>query len=370
MAFNIMGSDIYLPQQTWNGEDFDRHLGLKLGTSQRKYGVEKRYIAASHETAIMMAGEAIIGALKNACMRIQDIDFILYASATHHQTLPYDAAAVLAYLKAPAHLTSVDINSSCLSFLSALDYAQCLFLAKRHRRIVIVSSECGTGITLNKTTPASFEVATLFSDGAAAYVLQADPLASGFTGALFETHHQGYELCQVKGGGSAINPHTTAHADLVTASQFEMNGKALFREMVKAVPTFLEKGLKRAEVNKQHIDYVLPHQASHRAINKLPRIIGFADHKVVNNVAQLGNQIAASLPINLHFLRQQIALDREQTKQSNPASDKLLTSKTTLKPTTLSRPTKSSEPKTLTTKTVLLFGTAAGLSLGMGLLTL
>lgn len=356
MAFNIMGSDIYLPQQTWNGEDFDRHLSLKAGTSQNKYGVEKRYIAAPHETAIMMAGEAIIGALKNACMCLQDIDFIIYASATQHQTLPYDAAAVLAYLKAPTHLTSVDINSSCLSFLSALDYAQSLFIAKRHQRIVIVSSECGTGITLNKTTPASIEVATLFSDGAAAYVLEADPRASGFTGALFETHHQGYELCQVKGGGSAINPHTTAHADLLTASQFEMNGKALFREMATAVPTFLEKGLQRAKVNKKHIDYVLPHQASHRAINKLPRIIGFSDHKVINNVAQLGNQIAASIPINLHLLRQKIAHDRKQSKQDNTSDDKLLTS------------TISSTPNG--TKTVLVFGTAAGLSLGMGLLTL
>lgn len=340
MAFNIMGSDIYLPKQTWKGEDFDSHLGLKPGTSEHKYGVEKRYIASGHETAISMAGEAVLGALKNATLHIDDIDFIIYASATHHQTLPYDAAAVLAYLKAPAQLSSVDINSSCLSFLSALDYAQCLFLAKRYQRIVIVSSECGTGITLNKTTPASIEVATLFSDGAAAFVLQAEPLAKGFTGAYFETHHQGYDLCQVRGGGSAVNPHTHSHADLLAASQFEMNGKALFRQMAIAMPAFLEKGLQLANINKQYIDYLLPHQASHRAINKLPRITGFAKHKVVNNVAQLGNQIAASLPINLHLLRQQIAQSREQISSSE-------------KP-----------------QTVLLFGTAAGLSLGMGLLTL
>ncbi|MCE0556097.1 3-oxoacyl-[acyl-carrier-protein] synthase III C-terminal domain-containing protein [Motilimonas sp. E26] len=331
MAFDIVGSDIYLPETKWSDKDFDLYLGLKKGTSKRQFGVETRHVAANHETAIYMAAKAALGALKNASLTINDIDLLVYASASHHQALPYDAAAVLASLNAPVNLASLDINSSCLSFLTALDYAQCIFLAKRHQRILIVSSELVTGITLNKTTPAKTEVATLFSDGAAAYVLQAAPNVSGFTGALFETHHQGYNFCQVKAGGSHVNPHHTAPEQLLAASQFEMDGKALFRHMTTTLPAFLVRGLQQSNIQRDQIDYLLPHQASHLALKRLPKMSGFCSQKIVNNVAQCGNQIAASLPINLHLLRQQ---------QANSG------------------------------KKVLLIGSAAGLSLGMGFLTL
>ncbi|MDF5485557.1 ketoacyl-ACP synthase III, partial [Vibrio parahaemolyticus] len=64
------------------------------------------------------------------------------------------------------------MNSTCLSFLSALDLAQSLFLAKRYRRILIVTSELATGITLNRNFTLKPEVATLFADGAAAFLLE------------------------------------------------------------------------------------------------------------------------------------------------------------------------------------------------------
>lgn len=331
MAFNIVGSDIYLPKNIWTAEQLDLHLGLKKGMSKKKYGVESRHVSTEHETAIYMASEAIKGALKQASLSINDIDLVIYASATQHQSLPYDASAVLAHLQAPTSITSLDINCSCLSFLSALDYAQSIFLAKRHQRIVIVSSERVTGFTLNKMTPATVEVATLFSDGAAAFVLERSDDAPGLSGVLFETHHQGYDLSRVRAGGSALNPHSTTHSEFLAASQFEMNGKLLFRLIIKVLPKFLDRGLKQAAITREQIDYFLPHQASHRALDKLPRLSGFPKHKTVNNFATLGNQIASSLPINLHLLR------LEQAGSG---------------------------------KIVLLTGSAAGLSLGMGLLTL
>lgn len=150
MAFRIVSSDIYLPEYPWIAEDFDVYLGLSKGTSKKKFAVEKRYIASGQESAIFMATQAILKCLKQSPFSLSDIDLLIYASGTHHQSLPYDAAAVLAELKAPPSITSLDINSTCLSFLSALDYAQCVFAAKRHQRVLVVTSELGSGITLNK----------------------------------------------------------------------------------------------------------------------------------------------------------------------------------------------------------------------------
>ncbi len=331
MTFKIVSSDIYLPHSPWSGEDFDNYLGLAQGTSQKKFAVGKRYIASGEESAVYMAAKAIEKCLAQCELTLNDIDLLIYASGTRHQSLPYDAASVLAHLKAPASITSLDISSTCLSFLSALDYAQCLFSAKRHQRVIIVTSELASGITLNKFNTPKTEVATLFSDGAAAYILEVAENAYGFQGAHFETHHEGYPYCQIKGGGSHINPHKISHAAFLSVCQFEMDGRSLFRHVVHTLPPFINRGLENSGLTREDIAWFIPHQASHHAMAKLPRLTGFKAEKLVNNFYDLGNQIAASLPINLHLLRQSKAGSAEK---------------------------------------VLLAGSAAGLSLGMGVIEL
>ncbi len=331
MSFRIVSSDVYLPQSSWNATDFDAYLELPQGTCQKKFAVGKRYIASGEESAVYMAAKAIEKCLAQSELTLNDIDLLIYASGTNHQSLPYDAASVLAYLRAPASITSLDINSTCLSFLSALDYAQCLFSAKRHQRVMIVSSELASGITLNKFQTPRAEVATLFSDGAAAYLLEASENAFGFQGARFETHHEGFQYCQIKAGGSHINPHTVSYSDFLSTCQFEMDGRALFKHVVKTLPPFIKQGLENAGLTQDDIAWFLPHQASHHAIAKLPKLTGLKAEKMVNNFYELGNQIAASLPVNLHLLRQDNAGNGEK---------------------------------------VLLVGSAAGLSLGMGIMEL
>jgi len=193
-----------------------------------------------------------------------------------------------------------------------------------------VSSELATGVTLKNNNP-TLEVATLFADGAAAFLLETDPQATSLITSRFETHHAGYSHCQIQGGGSHLHPHKLSYNENLQACQFEMDGKKLFRDVRKVLPTFIRQGLHDASIDINDIDYLLPHQASFHALKKLPKMTGFPASKMVNNFAMLGNQVAASLPINLHLLRMD---------------------------------------KTNKDKTVLLMGSAAGLSLGMGLLQL
>lgn len=329
MGFNIVSSGSYLPTNQWSDREMDRFLKLAPGTCRNKFDVEYRHVANTKETAIYMAVQAIEQCLGNI-YTLGSIDLLIYASGTHHQSLPYDASAVLAALDAPTWLESFDLNSTCLSFLSALDLAQSLFFAKRYRRILIVTSELATGITLNRNFTLRPEVATLFADGAAAFLLE-EQNGDGLLTSHFETHHTGYSFCQIKGGGSHVNPHSSEHQAYLKSCQFEMEGKALFKHVRKTLPAFLKKGFDASPVTLSDIDYFLPHQASAHGLKKLPSLTGLPTEKTVNHFSTLGNQVAASLPINLHWLRNQ--------------------------------------PETAG-KHVLLAGTAAGLSLGMGVLKL
>jgi len=330
MAFNIVSSGIYLPRHPWQADKLDQFLNLPEGTVNTKYGVSQKYVADNHETAMSMAGKAAQECLANANLIISDVDLVIYASGTHHQSLPYDAAGLLAFLNAPHYIESFDINSTCLSFLTALDLAQSLFIANRYQRILIVSSECATGVTLKNNQPV-VDVASLFADGAAAFLLEKDQQACGLIMRRFETHHAGYAHCQIQGGGSHLNPHKLSYQENLQVCQFEMDGKKLFKTIRKVLPKFIAQGLNEADIAVNDIDYLLPHQASFHALKKLPKLTGFSTSQIVNNFAMLGNQVAASIPINLHLLR---------TDQGNNG------------------------------KTVLLMGSAAGLSLGMGLIRL
>lgn len=331
MAFSIVSSGIYLPKNRWSSSDMDRFLSLPSGTSKNRYGVEYRHVADDSETAIYMGSKAVESCLAQTSHSIADIDLLIYASGTHHQALPYDASALLSSLDAPVWIESFDLNSTCLSFLTALDLAQSLFIAKRYRRILIVTSEVATGVTLNRSFAPEKEIATLFADGAAAFLLKADEQSLGLLARKFETHHSGYEYCQIAGGGSHLNPHKLTHQEYLYACRFVMDGKKLFRHIRKVMTPFLTNGLKESAISLEEVDYFLPHQASFHALKKLPNFTGFSESRIVNNFSTLGNQVAASIPINLHLLRNE---------------------------------------RDISGKSVLLAGSAAGLSLGMGLISL
>uniref|UniRef100_UPI000B35F59F 3-oxoacyl-[acyl-carrier-protein] synthase III C-terminal domain-containing protein n=1 Tax=Thaumasiovibrio occultus TaxID=1891184 RepID=UPI000B35F59F len=276
-----------------------------------------------------MAADALALAFAEAQCDWQDIDLLIYASGTHHQALPYDAAGLLHHISCPHPVASFDINSTCLSFLTALDMAQAAIVAGRYQRIAIVSSELASPTTRHQEP----EVSTLFADGAAAFIIEAAPERKGLQAIKFETHSYGYEYCQIRAGGSALNTRDTSYDALVRASQFDMQGKTLFRQAARLLPTFVSQTLRSAELSMAEIDAVIPHQASFLALARLPKLLQLESEKICNHVSWLGNQVSASIPTVLHLQRQAYG--------DNARGKKLL-----------------------------LLGTAAGLSLGMGVLTL
>ncbi|MBU2713387.1 3-oxoacyl-[acyl-carrier-protein] synthase III C-terminal domain-containing protein [Zooshikella harenae] len=328
MSFTIRTSACYLPAQTISAEEMDQRLNLPLGTCRQRYGVDYRHYASPHETALYMGAMAGKTALNKAGIALEEVDLLVCASGTSHQALPYNAAGILAELGAETPVASMDVNASCLSFLTALELCHCALQSGRYQRMMIISSEVAkVGVTDTKA-----ETATLFADGAAAFILEASSSVGGLTSSLFQTFPEGYSLCQIRSGGSALHPARYDMEAVVSGCFFEMQGKALYKLVSKLAPEFIQQGLNKAGLTMADIDYIVPHQASYAGLAHLTQRLGFAQDKVINIFSSMGNQIAASIPIALHHL-----LVHQQ-----PAAG----------------------------KNVLLFGSAAGLSLGLGVLQL
>lgn len=328
MSFNIRSSAVYLPENIVTAEQLDERLDLTHGTCRRRYGVEKRHYSQPHETALYMGANAALEAMEAAGYTLEDMDLLIYASGTSFQALPYNAAGLLAQLGGGTGIASVDINSSCLSFLSALEYSHCLMKCQRHRRVLLVSSEVASvGIR-----ESNVEAATLFADGAAAYILELSDDADGLITSLFRTYPEGYSLCQIRSGGSHYHPSVVGAEKLIEGSYFEMEGRKLYKYAAKLLPEFISDGLIRADLSVDDIDYIVPHQASYAGLAHISKRLGFNSDRVVDIFSSMGNQISVSIPCALHHLR--------TTYDIQPGQK------------------------------VLLIGTAAGLSLGMGVITL
>ncbi len=127
-----------------------------------------------------------------------------------------------------------------------------------------------------------------------------------------------------------MHPSTTEYAEVEQASYFEMEGKKLYKYVARHIDEFIGNGLKKAGISRDEIRYVVPHQASASGLRHLQNRLSFSDDQFINVYSVMGNQVAASLPIVLHSV-----LSTKETRQGD---------------------------------IVLLLGSGAGLSLGMGII--
>jgi len=184
------------------------------------------------------------------------------------------------------------VNSTCLSFVTALDVCEGLLGAGGYQRALIISSEVASRALPWQTRP---EVAGLFGDGAAAVVVGPGgvPLQS-----RFRTYPSMYDCCHVAAGGTRFDFQAEPDA-FAENSLFAMEGADLFRITTRHFVPFLDAFLDDIGWHRDEIDMVIPHQAGPVALGKMVRQCGFDPKRVVNICAEVGNQVAASIPYAL-----------------------------------------------------------------------
>lgn len=303
IEFSLCGTGASLPQNKVNSKSLDRMIGKREGWLEESCGVRERFVCGT-ETQDDLAASAAREAIAESGISPASIDLIIFASAVPKYSIPGTAPLIARHLGiASGNCATLDVNSTCLSFLSGFDVATAMISAGRYQCVLVVASEIASRALPWHTDPAT---AGLFGDGAAAAVLTApesgDP--SYVRASRFETHHEGYEACQLAAGGTAIDCHREPER-FAAGSFFEMDGRKLFKLTAEKYPGFVESLLASANWERDSVDVVVPHQASPLALAHLVKRCGFPREKVVDIVASHGNQVAASIPTALHFARKQ-----------------------------------------------------------------
>ncbi len=285
MKVKINGVGLYLPPKIQTSADIAPLIGKSVEWIHEKSGVKERRIS---EIDVDLMG-AIAGkhALNN-----KPPDLIVNASGVPKQTIP-DTSTFYQKEMGYEGIPSFSIHSTCLSFITALHTASSLIHSKTYKRILIISADRGTR-GRNFKEP---ESASLLGDGAAAVVIE--PADETDKNELIyynmRTWPSGSTLTEVRGGGTNKHPQDpdTTSAD----NLFSMDGPAVYKIARKQVSRMILETLKVTGLDPKSIDWVVPHQASGKAIEAYRSAGIFDKEKVIEIVSEFGNCVAASLPM-------------------------------------------------------------------------
>ncbi len=307
LPLKIIGIGRYLPPRIVPSSELEAIYALPPGWVERRNGVrERRWVTT--ETASFMAAEAAREALEEAGLRPDQLSLIINASGTAEQAIPDTGTLIQRQLGlGRSGIPAMSVNTTCLSFITALDVAATYLNVGRYSKILIASSDissCG----INPKEP---ESATLVGDAAAAVVVTrsgADD-TSCIHHAHFKTWGDGASFTEIRGGGSARHPAKPGHNP--DDDLFHMDGPAVLRMVRGLDEAFLEElypGLSKSLVD---IDLVVPHQSSKVGLLLLQRY-GWPEAKIIHTLEWLGNCVAASIPSTLYQAVRDNTLQRGQ----------------------------------------------------------
>ena len=267
--------------------------GIELPKNTVEFKGQIRYRISEGESQISLAVSACERALKNANITINNIDCIVSASAVGIQPIPCTAALIHVKIAKGTSIPALDINTTCTSFITALDTMSYLVEAGRYERVLIVSCDVASK-ALNPKQKESFQ---LFSDGAAAFVIEKTEKEIGVIDAIQKTWSEGAHSTEIRGGLSNFHPKN--YSEMTKEEyMFDMNGKTVLSLSISKIPELMKNFLKNNGMKVSDIDMTVPHQAS-VAMPLVMQKLGIEKDKFLDEVKEFGNMVSASVPITL-----------------------------------------------------------------------
>lgn len=276
MNAGILGLGRYLPDKIVTNADLEKIMDTSDEWIRTRTGIEERRIANDDIDTSDMAYEAAKAALKNAEISAEEIDMILVATVTPDQSFPSVACMIqekLGAMKAAA----MDVSAACAGFMYAMITAQQFIKTGAYKHVLIVGVE-----KLSKVTNwEDRNTAVLFGDGAGAAVL--GPVSEGKGVLSFELGADGT-------GGK----HLLQEGDFI-----HMNGREVFKFAVRQMGESSLGVLDKADLTKEDVDLLVPHQANIRIMEASRERLGLPLEKMTKTVHKYGNTSSASIPMAL-----------------------------------------------------------------------
>lgn len=295
----IIGTGGYLPEKVLTNEELSRTVETSHEWIVERTGIHSRRIAARHETAASMAEIAATQAIEAAQIEANDIDLIIVATGTPDCVYP-STACLLQHRLGIRHGVAFDIQAACSGSIFALSIADQYIKSGAAKTVLIVGSEICSRITdwTDRGT------CILFGDGAGAIILQASETA-GVLSTHIHSDGQYDELLYC--------PNPQAKGDLESAGYISMRGNEVFKVAVNTLGRIVDETLEAHNMDKEEIDWLVPHQANIRIISATAKKLKMSMEQVVVTLETQGNTSSASVLLAFNEAVRDGRIQRGQT---------------------------------------------------------
>jgi 3-oxoacyl-(acyl-carrier-protein) synthase III len=302
IASVIAGVGKYVPEKVMTSEYIEKTVGFEekfnmpVGTIEKITGVRERRYVNDAQISSDMAYEASKVALERAGVTPEELDVVIFASASHDIAEPATANILQAKLGAiNAHC--LDTKNACNSFLNGMDIMDAFMKTGRCRVGLVAAGEVlskfvNWDIETVDELGLGFSAFTL-GDGGGAIVLKAeDDEGRGIHKTIFRTDGRAWELATIKGGGT-LYPFDTSQNYFVSRSA-DIN-----RLAIRHIPPIVKSLIMSNGWELGDVDLVVPHQVTRSITERLMRIVGLPLEKAMITLDKYGNTAAASVPMAL-----------------------------------------------------------------------
>ena len=285
----VIGCGSYLPERVVTNEELARRVDTSDEWIRKRTGICERRIASDDQKTSDLAINAAQEALKAAGVGANDIDLIVLATTTPDETFPATATRVQAAL-GMAKGAAFDVQAVCTGFIYALNVADNFIKLGQANTVLVIGAETFSRILdwEDRTT------CVLFGDGAGAVVLQCleqenDTKIRGILSNHLHSDGRYNDCLYVDGGPSSSK----------FVGKLRMKGSEVFRHAVNNMVSVLEEALNSNDLAAKDIDWLVPHQANKRILDRTAQKLKLAPEKVVITVDRHANTSAASIPLAL-----------------------------------------------------------------------
>ncbi|WP_394235430.1 beta-ketoacyl-ACP synthase III [Niallia oryzisoli] len=273
MNAGIIGIGKSLPEKVITNQDLEKIVDTNDEWIRTRTGIEERKIAGDDTDTSDLAYQAAVEALADANISAEEIGLILVATVTPDHPFP-TVSCILQERLGAKNAAAMDLSAACAGFMYGMITAKQFIESDAYKYVLVVGAEKLSKITDWKDR----NTAVLFGDGAGAVVMGRVSEGRGILS--FELGADG-----------------TGAKHLYQDEYIIMNGREVFKFAVRQMADSSVNVIEKAGLNKEDVDFLIPHQANIRIMEASRQRLGLPDEKMSKTIKKYGNTSSSSIPI-------------------------------------------------------------------------
>lgn len=290
-GLQILGTGRAVPEQIVTNDDLAQRVDTNDEWIVARTGIRERRFAAG-ETLTDLTVEAARKAMERAGVQPQDIGLCITATVTPDRLFPSQACLIHQKLGLPEDCPAFDLSAGCTGFLFAMETAAAMLPRMNRPYALLMGGELLSRI-LDMDDRST---CILFGDGAGAAVVKTTENAPWFA----QMGSRGDRDILWAWGPGQERPY------------LHMDGQGVFQFAIKTVPQVAKQLLEKAGLDKDQVDWYVPHQANHRIVESAAKRLKVPLERFYENMDRYGNTSAGSIPIALDEMVEKGLLQRGQ----------------------------------------------------------